>query len=102
MRLVVWLVKRRNDIPNPRNCQICLCLFADDAAIMSTSRSKQIMEKLYCYLAQLGRWSISWQVKLNKKQVMGCLLYEAKNNPYPPILQKTSHFGCNENYDYDG
>ncbi|GBN59776.1 RNA-directed DNA polymerase from mobile element jockey [Araneus ventricosus] len=35
-----------NGIPNPRNCQTRLCLFADDTAIMSTGASNNVTEDL--------------------------------------------------------
>ncbi|GBM40019.1 hypothetical protein AVEN_217614-1 [Araneus ventricosus] len=54
--------------PSNRNCQTRLCVFADDTAIMSTGAANKIMEDLNSYLDQLGKWIISWKIKINTEK----------------------------------
>ncbi|GBN18837.1 putative RNA-directed DNA polymerase from transposon BS [Araneus ventricosus] len=75
-----------NDIPIPRNCQIQLCLLANDTAIMSTSTQQTVMENLKNYMTQLGKWLIMWKIKVNTDKCQIVYFMRRRSNPSPPML----------------
>ncbi|GBO33469.1 putative RNA-directed DNA polymerase from transposon X-element [Araneus ventricosus] len=70
-----------NDILSPRNCQTRLCLFADDTAVMSTGASNNITDELNSYLDLLGKWVISWKIKVNTEKCQAVYFSRRRNIP---------------------
>ncbi|GBL83930.1 RNA-directed DNA polymerase from mobile element jockey [Araneus ventricosus] len=77
-----------NDIPSPRNCQTRLCLFADDTAIMSAGAPNNITNELNSYLDLLGKWMISWKIKINTDKSQAVYFSRRRNNPDQPKLYR--------------
>ncbi|GBM85747.1 RNA-directed DNA polymerase from mobile element jockey [Araneus ventricosus] len=77
-----------NDIPSPRNCR--LCLFADDTAVMSTGASNNITNDRNSYLDQLGRWMISWKIKINTDKCQAVHFSRRRNIPDHPKLPQSN------------
>ncbi|GBN41971.1 RNA-directed DNA polymerase from mobile element jockey [Araneus ventricosus] len=77
-----------NDIPSPRNCQTRLCLFSDDTAIKSTGASDNITNELNSYLDLLGKWMISWKIKINTDKCQAVYFSRRRNNPDQPKLHR--------------
>jgi len=54
-----------NDIPSP-SCHIDLALYADDTAIIATSRQPALLVKyLESYRSDLERWLSEWRIAIN-------------------------------------
>ncbi|GBN45511.1 putative RNA-directed DNA polymerase from transposon X-element [Araneus ventricosus] len=77
-----------NDIPRPRNCQTRLCLFADDTAVMNTGASNNITDELNSYLDLLGKWMISWKIKVNTDKCQAVYFSRRRNIPDNPKLYR--------------
>ncbi|GBN30121.1 putative RNA-directed DNA polymerase from transposon X-element [Araneus ventricosus] len=78
-----------NDIPSPRNFQTRLCLFADDTAIMSAGASNNITKALNSYLDLLGKWMISWKIKIKSDKCQAVYFSRRRNTPeYPKLYRR--------------
>ncbi|GBO43863.1 RNA-directed DNA polymerase from mobile element jockey [Araneus ventricosus] len=77
-----------NDIPSSRNCQTRLCLFVDDTAVMITGASCNITNELNSYLDLLGKWMISWKIKINTDKCQAAYFSRRRNNPDQPKLYR--------------
>ncbi|GBO34823.1 hypothetical protein AVEN_223053-1 [Araneus ventricosus] len=79
-----------NDVPIPRNCQTRLCLFADDTAIMSTGASNNITKDQNSYLDLLGKWMISWKIKINTDKCQAAYFHGVET-PSTQALRRQFH-----------
>ncbi|GFY28482.1 RNA-directed DNA polymerase from mobile element jockey [Trichonephila clavipes] len=66
----------------PTSPTVEVCLFADDATILSQSRSPELVRKnLQAYLVKLKKWLTLWRISINTSIIFKKGNYKNKLNP---------------------
>ncbi|GFW68397.1 probable RNA-directed DNA polymerase from transposon X-element [Trichonephila clavipes] len=83
----------------PTSPTVEVCLFADDAAILSQSRSPELVRKnLQAYLVKLKKWLTLWRISINTSKSQAIIFKKGKyKNKLNPIkLSRNPITWCDE------